>query len=597
MKTKLLKFLALGLGLVAVAISCSRPSSGPANTPARTESLAVKQASVPTWLFGPPVDATTKITAANMTAAQPQIPSDLYRTNNQVDHGQAAIFAWLEFIALAAPTAKPPMRGVPGAAFSSVLGGTNSTYPLVFETYQHRSELFPFNAVAAASPNASPTPGVTRPQPWDSTPKYVYDPQPTPAPGADYTLFNNLDEASQIFQNHLFFPNANDPKNPFQVLFEAKVNQLEWQYVTNTCQTDASNNCQLTLSQSLILPNGTMEIKVAWRPVTSIETSQLSRYHIAKVITYTGDTNGNPVAHNDDYALIGLHIIHKTANYPSFIFATFEQVDQFTNQVTKQPSGVEFLTLYPAPDPGQSPTPLPTPTPYQSGSYYFAVDPGGYSAQPSPSPGTFAATTNPTRVFDVNNPFAWPNGTQTSFTPVPNVSTNGKLLPVVLPPTSTTAVENVNQQVSALITQLINQGTLPKDFVWQYYKLTGVQAIPTSDETTDDYYLANIVVESSQAGIQLFRGGLSQNPSFEPVPNVRNKINVNDTASNQKYSMGGCMGCHGAAQGEGGDFSFLVSTGQGGFNVDTIVGTDLTLAIKNATARRAFIHRNPKFVY
>jgi hypothetical protein len=200
-------------------------------------------------------------------------------------------------------------------------------------------------------------------------------------------------------------------------------------------------------------------------------------------------------------------------------------------------------------------------------------------------------------VFDVNKPFAWPNGTQTSFTPAPNVNTGSNLVPVVLPPTATNAVNNVNQQVLTLITQLINQGTLPKDFVWQYYKLTGVQSIPTSDETTDDYYLANIVIESSQAGIQLFRGGLSPNPSFEPVPNIRNKINVNDTASSQKVSMGGCMGCHGAAQGEGGDFSFLVSTGQGGFSVDTIVGADLNQAMKNATARRALIHRNPKFKY
>ena len=44
------------------------------------------------------------------------------------------------------------------------------------------------------------------------------------------------------------------------------------------------------------------------------------------------------------------------------------------------------------------------------------------------------------------------------------------------------------------------------NFVWQYYKLVGVQAVPTNDDTTPDFYLANIVVESSQPGIQLFRG-------------------------------------------------------------------------------------------
>jgi hypothetical protein len=59
--------------------------------------------------------------------------------------------------------------------------------------------------------------------------------------------------------------------------------------------------------------------------------------------------------------------------------------------------------------------------------------------------------------------------------------------------------------------------------------------------------------------------------------------------------MGGCMGCHGAAQAEGGDFSFLLGTGQAGFNVDPIAGTNLEQAMKNATARRALIRRSGKY--
>ena len=143
--------------------------------------------------------------------------------------------------------------------------------------------------------------------------------------------------------------------------------------------------------------------------------------------------------------------------------------------------------------------------------------------------------------------------------------------------------------------------SLGKDFVWQYYQLTGVQAIPSSDETTKDYYLANIVVESSQAGIQLFRGGLSSDPSFEPLPNIRNKLNMIDKVGGgseqyKKYSMGGCMGCHGAAQGEGGDFSFLLSTGQNrvqrGHDPDQSAGV-----AQDAKARRALIHSTGKFKY
>lgn len=529
-------------------------------------------------MFGPEVTATTQITQNDLTATAPQIPGDLYRpTNNVIDHAQAAKFAWLEFIALVSPNKPSPTRGQPGGSFSSVKGGSGSTYPLVWETYQHRSEVFP------ATSN-----GVSPPQPWDQTPKYVYNPQPTVPSGVDYTLFNNLDEASQIFQNNLFFP-VNG--KPFEVLFEAKAGQLEWQYVANN----------YPLPNPATLYDGAIEIKAAWRPVASIDPSQLYRYHVANVITY-GGTVDNPVAQNGQYALIALHIIHKTKNYSSFIYATFEQVDDYANQVTNQPTGVYYQTLYPAPDPSVTPTPLPTPAGYQAGSYYFASDPNGFSAPgTTPTAASFTATTNPTRVFDVNNPLAWPNGQQYTapngkgFQPPPVVSTAGQQVKVTLPPTGNADVANVNQQVRSLISAL----GLGNEFVWQYYQLTGVQAIPTSDETTKDYYLANIVVESSQAGIQLFRGGLSPNPSFEPVPNIRNKLNVNDKASGTKYSMGGCMGCHGAAQGEGGDFSFLLSTGQSGFNVDTVQNNNNTLeeAMRNAKARRALIHRNPGFRY
>jgi hypothetical protein len=587
MKTKLTTLLAIGLcGLciAVVAMSCTKQPAPSAGRAPDSKLSATNQGSLPPGVFGAEVNATTQITQSDLTAPAPLIPSDLYRpATNVIDHAQAAKFAWLSFIALVSPNKPTPTRGVPGGSFSSVKGGSGSTYPLVWETYQHRSELFPSNGSG----------GVTPPQPWDQTPKYVYTPQPSPSPGANYTLFNNLDEASQIFQNNLFFP-VNG--KPYEVLFEAKVNQLENQYVANNYPLP--NPLPSPLAQNpTALYDGNIEIKAAWRPVSSIDPAQLYRYHVADVITYGGTIN-NPVAKNEKYALIALHIIHKTKNYPSFIYATFEQVDDYVNQVTNQPTGVYFQTLYKQDGPPPNP-----PAGYQLGSYYFATDPAGFSADGTqPTASSFTATTNPSRVFDLSNPLAWPNGNQYTapngkgFDPMPLVSTDGKQIQVTLPPTGNADVANVNAQVRSLMSSLGN------DFVWQYYQLTGVQAIPTSDETTKDYYLANIVVESSQAGIQLFRGGLSSDPSFEPVPNIRNKLNVIDkvgggSEQHNKYSMGGCMGCHGAAQGEGGDFSFLLSTGQAGFNVDTVQDGTLEEALRNAKARRALIHSTGKFKY
>src|SRR6266436_5428624 len=88
MKTKLLTLLAIGLAIVVVALSCSKPSSAPSSPVS-----AVKQANVPPGMFGPEVTATTQITQNDLTATAPQIPGDLYRpTNNVIDHAQAAKF-------------------------------------------------------------------------------------------------------------------------------------------------------------------------------------------------------------------------------------------------------------------------------------------------------------------------------------------------------------------------------------------------------------------------------------------------------------------------------------------------------------------------
>lgn len=181
--------------------------------------------------------------------------------------------------------------------------------------------------------------------------------------------------------------------------------------------------------------DGALEVKATWRKAGDIPQAQLGRYYTATVITYHG-TDDKPVAYNEVYALVALHIIHKTPNYPTLIFATFEHLDALT---------------------------LP----------------------------------------DTNSPT-----------------------------------------------------------VWKYYQLKGVQAIPLSDQTDPDYYLANIMVESSQPGIQLFRGSNDfPIPPDHVLTHRRNFSNIrvpdfdNTTHS---LTMGGCMGCHGIAQSQlKQGFSFL----------------------------------------
>ncbi|MEO9132686.1 MAG: hypothetical protein ABI240_15980, partial [Sphingomonas sp.] len=177
---------------------------------------------------------------------------------------------------------------------------------------------------------------------------------------------------------------------------------------------------------------------------------------------------------------------------------------------------------------------------------------------------------NPNINFSTSAPKAYPYGTTGvslplgAVTSIPGARVVNRVVtvPVTSPVPPVPEVSTVNNQALAAMQKIPGFG---KNFVWQYYKLTGVQAIPTNDETTRDFYLANIVVESSQPGIQLFRG-------FPPITNgvltnQRNQTNVIDYHNSPASltSSGGCQGCHGVAQTQNGfDFSFLFFGAAGG---------------------------------
>ena len=147
-------------------------------------------------IFGPTVRRDREITTGDMIRDNPRLPRDIYRPSARVgpNHEDLAVFAWLEFIALNV-TANQDQRGQPAGSFrDSGFPVRRTQLPLVWETFQHRSELFPFN-------NNQPV----GPLPFNEPPDYnfsvnnaLYNP--------GLSLFNNFDEASQIGQNMVFFP-------------------------------------------------------------------------------------------------------------------------------------------------------------------------------------------------------------------------------------------------------------------------------------------------------------------------------------------------------------------------------------------------------
>src|SRR5262249_31735987 len=124
-----------------------------------------------------------------------------------------------------------------------------------------------------------------------------------------------------------------------------------------------------------------------------------------------------------------------------------------------------------------------------------------------------------------------------------------------------TPVESVTSQVNASVHQQITAQN--SNSVWQYYNLLGVQSVPTNDQQSAYFYLANVVVESSLPGLQRFQGRIPPPPFPNGFPASRSQPNtfLLSGSSSSMVDMGGCMGCHAVPQRTGYDFSFILKGG------------------------------------
>lgn len=297
------------------------------------------------------------LVAAAVPTLGPNIPTDIA---NPSDPAQAAQFAWQEFVAVTWPAKVNPdpassgyFRGQPATTHAS--GGTGAGGVTVWETFYHRNELYP--SYSTGNGNRLPDP--------NARPKYNYGAATIKAaPGTDLTLFNNADEASEITLANMYFTplaqaadalvKANpNPTPPVQqqildaqikagIVYEAKGNPVIFNYLKATgfnnavprrmAKAQAVNKIlnKPVTGTDFSLPNGALEIKASWRRYDAT-IDDLNTFHWAKLIYYTKDASGSLVAKNDIFVLVGLHIIQKTPNVPTFTFATFEHVSNEKN--------------------------------------------------------------------------------------------------------------------------------------------------------------------------------------------------------------------------------------------------------------------------
>lgn len=555
----------VSLGATAIAATCALALSASAAPKPKKATAA------------PPIPAIQII---------PQVPLELNAQGGGAPAAtlaQAAAFAWQEFIGLSWPAATVdgqgnPLRDTPDT--SCLLGDPGprcSAQPLTWQTLRSKAEIF---TNGASDPN------------YNSPPNYngryaSGDPQPCAGPAPATAPWVNLDETTQIFEDAMYAGVAptEDTINsqPQLVRFVAKANKAEFAYYNrllnlpggiapvqlNTIKTLKTVGTPPPGSTTYVsLPTNTIEMKAGWRILTTAEQAS-GRFHTTRVRYYEA-SGARPVAScywEDIWGLVALHIIQKTATAPYFIYATFEQADNITNA-----AGAPIEDV----DGNAQPISLPPTTP----ALIFQ------------DTATISPSKVPPRVVRAGNaPFCNP-GKQLYYRDLlPQALPTGGPICVnrrynAIPPTIVAA----NQAAHSAIAAYNNKNGI-RSSPWSYYKLINVQYRPYSDETPaapfagndpttgnnpQNFYLANIVVETNRP-LQMFSGSLvAGNPGtgsnsnydsqFTGVPGngvKRNLYYSTPGAAAKGYNMGGCMGCHGAqGQSGGGDFSVILARGQ-----------------------------------
>ena len=493
----------------------------------------------------------------------PDVPQDIARQDvpdRDYEIGLAR-WAWQQFVALGwkatyDPSSNNFQRGMADTSWSPDQGTPET---VVWETYANRQELRPWAVPLTA--------------PFDSEPNYLTQVRAegrlvagTDANGnpADFTLLNNLDEDNEIGSADIYLGTPTDTSTTPLVLYQAKTNRDEYDYFktvfgaeqfddTGPLSTAAQNTVanlkkykayfvdangdpvydicgvppNLQPQDAITLPcgliggqEGAIEIKTAYMMIPQGEEANYTDFLVRNAIYYTeglnqdGTGNGEFTYHNGNFALLGIHIIHKTTNFPGFIFTSFQQKNV-------EDMGFTYRLLSPLP-------------PEYAGSNF---NPHGATLPPN--------TPDVTQIGDFIGITR-----QTGASP----SSDGSLYPVS---DAVAAVNGVAQQ------QLGEMGS-----VWANYELIGVQANQTNswaaDASTDagpNHFMANFVIESDAFLGNFFGPGFSAaNPTFPTTDGNGD----NSIYNGQTFNVGGCKGCHGvAATAFGTDSSFLLDFGAG----------------------------------
>jgi hypothetical protein len=261
------------------------------------------------------------------------VPGDLQSFNNQ---SQANCFAWQEFVTLNWST--DPSHG---------FGDPGDLTAVQWETFMPRDVLFQPNG---ATPPAWGTLVSEKYAAKFRSQRLLMNPGKTKLltftskfDGAD--TLHNLDFGQAAPFNA---PNWLGAQNGTNVWYEIMLNKDYYDFVVQKGYYNAAvQHDSVKAGHPINFPQGqfngatgAIELKAAWMEVDNPSSKKWNRYKLSQA-TVQDATTGQ--LRNTIVALVGLHILHKTSNQPTWVWATFEQIDNVAdNGAAKPPYGYNF---------------------------------------------------------------------------------------------------------------------------------------------------------------------------------------------------------------------------------------------------------------
>jgi len=240
-------------------------------------------------------------------------------------------FAWQNFIAVMWPS----MADAHGEPYKpddpSVFGKYDARLAPTWMRWKTAFDLYPQNG--------------SEPPAWDQPNGYAVCrnvPANDPRPRLDMTSeFGSIaDEIDEAFAGPL------PDQTGYFTRFEVRVNRVEYDYVRsngyyNRSNWPASGKPAISFPASSADQLGAIEVKAAWRNLAKVPQKFHSRFFAidalaAKPGTCKTESGGRTTCDCEPMkaGLVGFHISHKTADFPQWVWSTFEQVDNLGEDPT-----------------------------------------------------------------------------------------------------------------------------------------------------------------------------------------------------------------------------------------------------------------------